>query len=240
MINASEQKRSPPYQHPLVRPSSSSTFPSSTTVPSQQIPPPVTFDQILPASKPSSSQPGTPDKPGLLNTLAPQPTNTQPDPPHESRTARFLARFRAKSVDPVEDSERQPSTSKHPTRDRRARKELRTASRERVQRYKADKKEAQRHEKARTQWLGGLAWGFDPTAGKGPDPRHVDDNRVSCSSASSSARGDRGRARERDSVGGPGIKDQDSEWGTEAGGPGKDATYWYGLKPKHRECTQRG
>ena len=96
------------------------------------------------------------------------------------------------------------------------------AAKRKAKEHKLRKKEAKKEEKKRKEWLGGVAWGFDPTAG-------LTSSRPSGIDGGAYVAGVEG-ADEMDEVGRPtGRRWQgDNQWGVEYGGPGNEGKFGHG------------
>lgn len=141
------------------------------------------------------------------------PANDQPVPAHPA---------------PTRNSNEKQTTSEHsPTAITKALQ--REAAKQKAMQFKKERKERQKEEKERKRWLGGVAWGFDPTAGILPSSQ-TDEAEGGCYvSAGRSIKGLQG-VDEIDEVGrrtgrrwvGHNL------WGVERGGPGQEGKYGHG------------
>jgi hypothetical protein len=120
-----------------------------------------------------------------------------------------------------------------------ARQERRQAAREQSTQYREVQKLRRADEKARKVWLGGAAWGFDPTAGTQASSDNNEADGGCYVSAGRSLQGlegvdeidDLGRRTGRRSV-------SHNLWGVERGGPGKEGKYGHGsLRTTEKEAA---
>lgn len=219
------------YQHPLFR-SDAKYLPSPSQQPRAALRPlyrpPTTFDEILPTQpqrvdveRPSSS------------SNAPPPSSTrepEPSPPSSatpSRASRFFAHFHIRSQNSTATSQAKGAQLHKPSKQER--RQRRQQFRELVKQQKAERKEAQRLERARTQWLGGMAWGFDPNAGQRLGTSSSDYMRTSCATQDGSEVSAGGPSSESRFSNGRTGKENGSHMGVETGGPGREGRFDYGL-----------
>lgn len=182
---------------------------------------PTTFDHILPNQAAyHRSTPSTVSKDASFTSLAPQPSTPQPPVSHQSRTKSFFARFRPSRPGSTEDEHSRGL-------DQQARREPRQTLRERSKQLKVEQKEAAKQERARQQWLGGMAWGFDAAAGQ--SPRSSTEVRTSRSSRSETASSHRGASTPRSSEGSARRVHRTPDTGLESGGPGREGNFEYGI-----------
>lgn len=183
----------PSLPHPLLQSKSFSTPPEP--IPRKVARPPTSFDEIVETSPVTQADQLPP--PGA------DPNAEQPIP----RSTRILRRLRFRPSDSTQRQENPPSRAL----ERQLRKQQQEDSARRAKEHRIAQKEMMQEEKARKQWLGGLAWGFDPTAGQVPAQKQW---KECCTSASPETSGSTSRS---------------GEWGMEVGGPGREGRHNYGL-----------
>lgn len=214
----------PSHRHPLFQPDKRNLPPPPsppTAAQSAQRAAPTTFDHILPKQTYSHySTPSTVSKDASLSSLAPQPSAPELHGSHQSRTKSFFDRFRPSRPGSTEDDHARGL-------DRQARREPRQTLRERSKQLKAEQKEAEKQERARNQWLGGMAWGFDPAAGQ--SPRSSTEMKTSYSSMSETGSSRRGTNTPRSSEGSARRVHRTPDTGLESGGPGREGNFEYGI-----------
>jgi hypothetical protein len=199
-MNPHESARaSPSIRHPLLAQESGPAASSPTLRPAPTVA--TSFDQILAV--------GDSERPRENVQQVQQPVERS-----TSRSSRFLDHLRLRTHHTTTHK-----LTRSPTRQEGARQ--RAASKDRVKQEKRQLKETVKEEKARNQWLGGLAWGFDPLAGQ---PR----NRLSTSTARWLRHTDQDEKLRRQH--GEGSREYyDQSFGVEVGGPSKHGNYDYRL-----------
>lgn len=110
-----------------------------------------------------------------------------------------------------------------------ARGMAREAAKKKAKEHKEHKKRLLAEEKARKRWLGGVAWGFDPTAGMLSSKEAYEGDGGAYVTAGRSLQGTEG-VDELDEVGRRTGRRWVSHtlWGIEHGGPGKEGKYGHG------------
>ena len=105
----------------------------------------------------------------------------------------------------------------------------REAGKKKAREHREHKMRVLAEEKARKRWLGGVAWGFDPTAGMLSSKEANEADGGAYVTAGRSLQGADG-LDELDEVGRPTGRRWVSHnlWGIERGGPGKEGKYNYG------------
>lgn len=229
-MTTGDTRPNPSYQHPLFQPDKRYVPPLAlrATSEGESTQPATTFDEILPTQPPlaGAQQPTTDTSPHARAQLKSQPP--QVSSLNNSRTSRFFALFRSSSS----NKDRQPQARQSRKTRSQERRERRQRSRERGERarqHRAHRKEAEKRERTQKQWLGGVAWGFDPDAGQGQSLSGSDGHDVRRSHSTTDEEFNAGGpSRPGGHEGSRSSGSNEVHMGVETGGPGREGQFEYG------------